>query len=177
MAKTMAQLEATWTTPAEEHACAQQLYTALKERSPQELVHGLYHLLSKSVFNSCAQQQELERACASERERPSSSSSYRDRSGSDRSNRGNYGDRRRGGNNNNNQLEIMFNVGLDDGVTKQDLLKHVQLAKSLKGERVGRVHVINKRSFVTVAPHVAEHVQRELNGKPLCGRSVRVTMA
>ncbi len=171
--KAAANLDALLAKPVDKHACSQQLYALLQQRSPQDLVNGLYHMLSQSVLNSCAQQQELEKASFnSER---SSSSSY-DRGG-DRGDRGGYRGRRDYGNRDGNQQEIMFNVGLDDGITKQDLLAHVQLAQSLKGERVGRVHVINRRSFVTVPPHIAQPLQRELNGKPLQGKQVRVTMS
>ncbi|HZW61271.1 MAG TPA: DbpA RNA binding domain-containing protein, partial [Candidatus Babeliales bacterium] len=138
------------------HSCSEPLMNLLKDRSQEELVTALHNLISQTLLKGCATpQEEIHFATTEQAVRES---------------------QQRGGGYNNAQ-EIMLNVGTDDGINKNDILRYVQQARSLNGERVARIHVIKRRSFVTVSPQLIPAMIKELNGKMLRGRKVHASMA
>ncbi len=168
------------------------LLKLLQERSAQEILNGIHNLLCDTLLKGIGKEQEEMHFESTESQSRSDSSSYRhegrDRDGGGRYGRG--GDRggresrggdRFGGRFNDNSggdgHEIMLNVGSDDGVTKQDVLRFLTSTPSLRAVPIGRIHVIKRRSFVTVSPDIAETLMKELRGRDINGRSVRISKA
>lgn len=154
--KAIEQIDHLCNTNPTTHACSQRLLTLLQERSNVELVTALHNLISKTVLKNCGQEAEDVQFGSTDKamheHRPNH---YNDPNGQ----------------------EIMLNVGTDDGIHKGDVLRYVQATKTLKGQRIGRVHVIKRRSFVTIEPHLVPELIKELHGKQIRGRRVYLSVS
>lgn len=73
-----------------------------------------------------------------------------------------------------NQKELVFNIGSDDGITKSDILEHILKNSSLEQEHISKVKVINKRSFIVVTKEKSEQVFQALKGKDINGKRARI---
>jgi len=73
--------------------------------------------------------------------------------------------------------ELMINVGSNDGIKKQDILKFVLSSKAIKNHQIEKVRVINKLSFVIVHSDVAMSLTKALQGKILNRHRVRIQTA
>lgn len=75
------------------------------------------------------------------------------------------------------QQEIMLHVGSENGITKADILQYLTKSNLLKGRDIGRIRVINKRSFIMVPAKISAALISQLRSKTLRGQKVRVTYA
>jgi len=73
-----------------------------------------------------------------------------------------------------NLSEIVLHVGAEDGIKKNDIIKHFLRSKVIDRKQISRVRIIKKRSFVVVCSSIAGKVIHALKGKSLHSRKVRV---
>jgi hypothetical protein len=70
--------------------------------------------------------------------------------------------------------ELLLTVGLDDGITKSDLLAFLEKYAKLKPQQLGKIKLIKRQSFISVPSKEISRVIREIDRKQLAGREVRV---
>lgn len=70
--------------------------------------------------------------------------------------------------------ELLLTVGLDDGITKSDLLAFLEKYAKLKPHQLGKIKLIKRQSFISVPSKEISRVIREIDRKQLAGREVRV---
>jgi ATP-dependent RNA helicase DeaD len=81
-----------------------------------------------------------------------------------------HGDGERDG----NFTELFINVGIQDGITREDIFKHLTHNKTLNRNHIAKVRVIKKRSFVLVPSMEANNIMTKLEQQQLKGRRWRV---
>lgn len=75
---------------------------------------------------------------------------------------------------NDDMQELVLHVGIDDGVTKSDVVNYIQKYSQLNQEQIAKIKVIKRRSFVVVGKDMARDLLSSLIGKELNGRRIRV---
>ena len=71
--------------------------------------------------------------------------------------------------------ELMLNVGTMDGIEKRDILQQLMKSKAINKKHIGNIRVIKKRSFIKVAPNIANDIIDALRKTVIKGRKVFVT--
>lgn len=181
---------------APEHA----VYQLLKDRTPEALINGMGNLLFQSLLKGYNTVEEIPQESSGYGERRE----YSDRGGrsSDRGDRGDYrsgrGDRgSRGGERNfsdrggssrggyserergsrigsDEYKEIMIDRGMEHGVNKRDILSYCLQTQAVKEQDVYKIHIIRKRSYITLPTALALPFFKATRGQSLCGQQVRV---
>jgi ATP-dependent RNA helicase DeaD len=178
MANVMEQVDELCTRAAPATRYSQQVSKLLHERSKEELLVGMQNLLSDTLLKGFGNQEDEIRFESTESASRSGYHSEGRDGGRFEGRRGGFdrgGRRDRGGDT--QGQEIMLNIGSDDGVTKQDVLKLLTSTQTLRNAPIGRIHVIKRRCFVTVSPDIMQALIAELRGKVVKGRQVRASVA
>jgi ATP-dependent RNA helicase DeaD len=73
--------------------------------------------------------------------------------------------------------ELMVNVGLDDGITQNEVIKALKDYADVNREQVLKIRVIKRRSFVTVQTPLVNTIKFKMRGIKLGGRRVVVQLS
>ncbi len=73
--------------------------------------------------------------------------------------------------------ELILTVGLDDGLSKGELIAFIEKHTGLKARDLGKIKLIKRQSFISLPASVIGKAIRELDRKKLVGREVRVRRA
>lgn len=154
------------------------LTAMLQGLEPEVVARALHAMLYNSMLKSIDEQQDISFGASSyDRGDRSSGRGSRfsdrssDRSGSDRSD-----SRSRSYEVDPNSKELMIHAGLLDGVTKADVIDFLTQSRAINGNDIGKIRVIQKRSFVHVPNEVASSLLSKLKGQLLCGKAVRINL-
>lgn len=142
------------------------LTTMLQEHSPEKISRALHALLYNTMLKSIDEQQEFTSSSAYEKRERSHGRTAK----SDRSTKSYTYDV------DPNSKELMIHAGSMDGVTKADLVHFLTQSRAISGDEIGKIRVIQKRSFVHVPTHIASSLISKLKGQRLCGKTVRINM-
>ena len=147
------------------------LRSSMNDLSKDKLVNGVINILSDTFLNA----DEIENDIP-DFSKLNHYNDYNDQNDqNDRSNRKRYD--RNSERNDQNLSEIVLHVGSEDGIRKNDILKHFLRSKVIDRKQISRIRVIKKRSFVIVCSSIASKVVHTLKGQSLQSRKVRVGMA
>jgi ATP-dependent RNA helicase DeaD len=80
-----------------------------------------------------------------------------------------------GSSGNDDIVELMINVGSQDGVEKRDILHYLMQDRALHKDDIGKIRVIKKRSFIKVPADKTENIIACLKGKNIKGRRIFVS--
>lgn len=72
--------------------------------------------------------------------------------------------------------EIYISVGLEDGITRDDVRDYLTQTKLVTNEQIKTIRVIKRRTFVKLAADCSPELLNALRGKLLKGRKVRVNL-
>jgi ATP-dependent RNA helicase DeaD len=146
------------------------LSAMLQEQSPETVARALHAMLYNSMLKSVDEQQDISFGSSSyDRNDRGDRSGGRGRSDrSDRPTRTYEVDP--------NSKELMIHAGLMDGVTKADLIDFLTQSRAISGNDIGKIRVIQKRSFVHVPTQIASSLITKLKGQRLCGKTVRINI-
>ncbi len=72
--------------------------------------------------------------------------------------------------------EIFIDMGVDDGVTEEDIRDYILQSPVVKPEQIIKIRVIKKRSYVKLTTDCSPDLVKSLQGKLLHGRKVRVNV-
>ena len=81
------------------------------------------------------------------------------------------------GNNEQGQSEVVLYQGLDDGTTREEVEEWLKKYVTSLADEVLNVRVIKRRTFIKLSPEQAEQVVRDLRGKKMNGKRVRVSVS
>ncbi|HEV2600903.1 MAG TPA: DEAD/DEAH box helicase [Candidatus Babeliales bacterium] len=172
----------------------EKLTTLLEQYTPTQRSSALHALLYTTILQGVDEQKDISFAVEKSTERSSSGRSRggdfsRDRDfDSDKPRRGGRSSDRRsddGGSRDGggryevdpNSKEIMVHAGSLDGVTKSDLIQFLTQSRAVTNDAIGKIRIIQKRSFVHVPTKVVPALLQQLKSVHLCGKKVRVNIA
>ncbi|MEX0940381.1 MAG: DEAD/DEAH box helicase [Candidatus Babeliales bacterium] len=70
-------------------------------------------------------------------------------------------------------IELCINIGMQDGVTRNDILHHLTIDEKIVKKQIAKVRVIQKRSFILI-PQKAQGLVAQLEQKQFKGRRWRL---
>lgn len=74
---------------------------------------------------------------------------------------------------NSDRQEIMFAVGTDDGLEREDIVAFLVEQASLDKEKLQKIRVLNRRTFIEVTPDMTSTIMEAARNASLAGRPLR----
>lgn len=136
--------------------CVTQLRTIASKLSQPELTNAVVSLLN-------------EKFCKDMKEQNSVTFTPVDKMNFDHS----YGDSQNG---QADVAEVTIFLGLDDGISQEDLVDFLKQESPFDPQDFARIRVIKRRSFIKVMPEQAEPLVEAIKGKMLCGKRIRAAV-
>jgi ATP-dependent RNA helicase DeaD len=125
------------------------LYTVVNAVDKENLVNGMVNLLADKYLKEYDNEEDIPAASFTERDRALQEG---------------------------HKKELMFNVGLDDGIDREHVLQYCLDADVIENQHIERIRVIKRRSFVILESAHAIRLAEALRGKPLKGKRVQISL-
>ncbi len=125
------------------------LYAAVNAVDKENLVHGVVNLLADKYLKEYDHEEDI----------PAGSAASSDMRGLQEG-----------------KKELMFHVGLDDGIEREHVLQYCLEADVVDEQHIERIRVIKRRSFVILSSDNATRLVEALRGKPLQGKRVQISL-
>ena len=78
---------------------------------------------------------------------------------------------------NKENIKLFFSLGKMDSVKAKDIVGSIAANTAISGDRIGKINVLDKFSFVEVPSVYAEDVLNGMNGKKIKGKEVRIEVS
>ncbi len=72
--------------------------------------------------------------------------------------------------------EFCLGVGVDDGVTQEDVVEYLTATKLITADQIAKIRVIKRKTFVEVPSATAQPLVNALANTSLAGRKTRITI-
>lgn len=126
------------------------LKNAVNDLSKEQLANGIMHVLSDKFLREYLHERDIIPAFSSKEALATSNDALQ---------------------------EIMINLGLDDGITRDDIISCCLGANGIDKHLLERVRVIKRRSFITLPSRIAGQLVGFLKSQKIKGRTFRVGFA
>jgi ATP-dependent RNA helicase DeaD len=78
---------------------------------------------------------------------------------------------------NKENIKLFFSLGKMDSIKAKDIVGSIAANTAISGDRIGKINVLDKFSFVEVPTAYAEDVLNGMNGKKIKGKEVRIEVS
>lgn len=78
---------------------------------------------------------------------------------------------------NKENIKLFFSLGKMDSIKAKDIVGSIAANTAISGDRIGKINVLEKFSFVEVPTIYAEDVLNGMNGKKIKGKEVRIEVS